>query len=114
MWGRTSSFQRKLESLFSPASLRREQGDSSFRWNDGKWLLALTLALAACSSPTPQQSYETGVEAYRDGRMREARIAFMNVLQADPNNVPARLMQARLFLDRGDGVAAEAELTRAA
>ncbi len=45
--------------------------------------------------------------------MREARIAFMNVLQADPDNVPARLMQARLFLDRGDGVAAEAELTRA-
>ncbi|WP_166040627.1 tetratricopeptide repeat protein [Sphingosinicella sp. YJ22] len=76
-------------------------------------LLTLALALAACSSPTPQQSYETGVTAYRDGRMREARIAFMNVLQAEPNHVPARLMQARLFLDRGDGVAAEAELTRA-
>ena len=101
------------------------EGLSFFRWRKkgqgfdklslsglGLALLSLTLVLAACSSPTPQQSYETGVEAYRDGRMREARIAFMNVLQAEPNNVPARLMQTRLFLDRGDGVAAEAELTR--
>ena len=108
------SFQRKLESLFFPASTRgKGKGDSSFRWNDGRWLPALTLTLAACAAPTPQQSYETGVEAYRDGRMREARIAFMNVLQAEPDNVSARLMQARLFLDRGDGVAAEAELARA-
>ncbi|MFN3725621.1 MAG: tetratricopeptide repeat protein [Allosphingosinicella sp.] len=91
------------------------QLDSRFRGNDKKWLvtLTLTLALAACSAPTPEQSYETGVTAYRDGRLREARIAFMNVLQAEPDHVPARLMQARLFLDRGDGVAAEAELTRA-
>ena len=45
--------------------------------------------------------------------MREARIAFMNVLQADPDHRGARLMQARLFLEAGDGVAAEAELARA-
>lgn len=81
----------------------------------GARLLVLTvaLALAACSGRTPQQSYEAGAEAYREGRVREAKIALMNALQADPNNAAARVLQARIFLDQGDGVAAEAELSRA-
>ena len=113
-----SSSQRKLGSHFFAALVgRKNKGDSSFRWNDGRWLfLALTLLLPACSGllqATPEQSYEAGVEAFQDGRMREARIAFMNVLQADPDHRGARLMQARLFLEAGDGVAAEAELARA-
>jgi tetratricopeptide (TPR) repeat protein len=76
-------------------------------------LFLLVSLLAACAAPTPQQSYETGMLAYQEGRLREARIALMNALQADPNHRPARLLQARLFLDAGDGVAAEAELARA-
>jgi cellulose synthase operon protein C len=78
------------------------------------WLaIAASLALAACSGSGPQQSFEVAGQAYRDGRIREAKIALMNTLQADPDNAQARLLQARIFLDAGDGVAAEAELTRA-
>ena len=79
-------------------------------------LLAALLALPACSSlfaKSPDQQYEAGVEAWREGRVREARIALMNVLQAQPDHKDARLLQARLQLEAGDGVAAEAELARA-
>jgi tetratricopeptide (TPR) repeat protein len=101
-------------SIFAPSPGKL---DSHFRGNDGRWLIAgLLLLLPACSGlfgRTPQQSYEAGVQAWADGRVREARIALMNALQGDPDNVPARLLQARIFLEQGDGVAAEAELARA-
>ena len=67
-----SSPRKRGSSFF----FRRGEGrqlDSRFRGNDKRWIVtALALALAACSSPTPQQSYETGVTplsyqpAYRD------------------------------------------------
>jgi predicted Zn-dependent protease len=80
------------------------------------FLCILALLLPACSNlfaRTPQQSYEAGVQAWQEGRVREARIALMNALQGDPGNKAARLLQARIFLESGDGVAAEAQLTRA-
>ncbi len=76
----------------------------------------LILFLPACSNlfaKSPEQQYEAGVAAWREGRVREARIALMNVLQAEPNHKDARLLQARLQLEADDGVAAEAELARA-
>ena len=42
--------------------------------------------------------------------MRTARVELMNALQADPANVAARLLKARVDLALGDGVAAEAEV----
>jgi tetratricopeptide (TPR) repeat protein len=112
-----SSFQRKLEShSLPPRKQKAGKGDSSFRWNDRRWLLAALLLLPACSglfSRTPQQNYEAAVQAWQEGRTREARIALMNALQGDPANSAARLLQARIFIEQGDGVAAEAELTRA-
>jgi tetratricopeptide (TPR) repeat protein len=78
--------------------------------------LALLLLLPACSgvfSRSPEQSYQAGAQAWQEGRIREARIALMNALQGDPDNKAARLLQARIFLETGDGDAAEAELTRA-
>lgn len=85
---------------------------------NGWWCMALPplLLLTACSGfyeRSPREAYERGVEAYREGRVREARIAVMNALQADPEDREARLLQARIFLDLGDGVAAEAEIVRA-
>jgi cellulose synthase operon protein C len=78
-------------------------------------LLASALLLAACSrAGDPQTLYTQGLDAYRGGEIRVARIAFMNALQADPDHRAARVMLARVALDMEDGVAAEAELARAA
>ena len=75
-------------------------------------LLAAAAMVAACSnaSGTP---YERGVAAFERGDIRTARVEFMNVLQADPGNGTARVMQARVLLALGDGVAAESEIARA-
>jgi cellulose synthase operon protein C len=77
--------------------------------------LALLL-LPACSSlfaKSPAEQYETGLQAWREGRIREARIALQSTLQAEPDHKEARLLKARIFLEQGDGVAAEADLARA-
>jgi len=73
-------------------------------------LLALAL-LAACSGRgTP---YERGLAAFNSGDVRTARVEFLNALQADPEDKAARVMQARVDLALGDGVAAESEIQRA-
>ncbi len=74
--------------------------------------LALSLGLAACSnaSGTP---YERGLAAFQQGDVRTARVEFMNALQANPEDRAARVMQARVQLALGDGVAAESEIVRA-
>lgn len=74
-------------------------------------LLALIL-LAACSGG-PEAAYQRGVTAFGAGDVRTARVEFMNALQADPDNRPARIMQARVLLALGDGAAAQAEIERA-
>jgi len=79
-------------------------------------ILMLALALPACSSlfaKSPAEQYETGVQAWREGRVREARIALQSALQAEPDHKDARLLKARIFLEQGDGVAAEADVARA-
>lgn len=73
-------------------------------------LLAVVL-LAACSRGG--SAYERGVAAFEAGDVRTARVELMNALQADPDNRAARIMQARVQLALGDGVAAEAEIDRA-
>ena len=45
--------------------------------------------------------------------MRTARVELLNALQADPEDKAARVMQARVDLALGDGVAAESEIVRA-
>jgi tetratricopeptide (TPR) repeat protein len=76
----------------------------------GGALLALAL-LAACSGGggTP---YQRGVAAYEAGDIRTARVELLNALQANPDDTAARIMQARVQLALGDGVAAESELAR--
>ena len=74
-------------------------------------LLALAF-LAACSggAGTP---YQRGLTAWQDGDIRTARVEFLNALQVDPRDRAARIMQARVTLALGDGVAAESEIARA-
>ena len=73
-------------------------------------LLALAL-LAACSGGGSH--YERGLAAFEAGDLRTARVELMNALQSDPGNGTARVMQARVLLALGDGVAAESEIARA-
>jgi tetratricopeptide (TPR) repeat protein len=75
-------------------------------------------ALSACSnSPAPtggaEGAYARGVAALDKNLPREARIEFLNAIQAAPDDGKIRLAQARTYLLLGDGVAAEAELARA-
>jgi cellulose synthase operon protein C len=74
-------------------------------------LLALAL-LTACSGGSGT-AYERGVAAFDLGDVRTARVEFLNALQADPEDKAARVMQARVHLALGDGVAAESEILRA-
>jgi tetratricopeptide (TPR) repeat protein len=76
------------------------------------WPLPLAcFALAGCG---PQGSpYERGVAAFDRGDIRTARVEFLNALQVDPNDRAARVMQARVDLALGDGVAADSEVLRA-
>ena len=73
---------------------------------------AVALALAACAAKTGTP-YERGMAAFDAGDIRTARVEFLNALQADPNDRAARIMQARVDLALGDGVAAESEIMRA-
>ncbi|MEA3017201.1 MAG: hypothetical protein QOI38_1923, partial [Sphingomonadales bacterium] len=77
----------------------------------------LLAAAAACSgasaAPTPEQSYRRGLAALEQGRPRAARAELFRALHGNPNDVRARLAQARAALLLGDGVAAESEIRRA-
>lgn len=68
-------------------------------------LLAATPAVAA---------YQRGVAALETGKLRVARVELLNALKTDPANGQALLAQAEVHVRLGDGVAAEAELDRAA
>jgi tetratricopeptide (TPR) repeat protein len=73
----------------------------------------LALALLAACSGQQGTAYERGVAAFEAGDIRTARVELLNALQADPGNGAARVMQARVALALGDGVAAESEIARA-
>ena len=69
-----------------------------------------------CSPPARAgrgTAYERGVAAFNEGDVRTARVEFLNALQADPDDRAARVMQARVDLALGDGLAAESEIMRA-
>jgi tetratricopeptide (TPR) repeat protein len=76
------------------------------------WIYGPILLLAACSGGSGT-AYERGVAAWQAGDIRTARVEFLNALQADPGDRAARIMQARVNLALGDGVAAESEIARA-
>jgi len=74
-------------------------------------VLALAL-LAACSGGTGSP-YERGLAAFEAGDIRTARVELLNALQSNPDDKAARVLQARVQLALGDGVAAESEIVRA-
>lgn len=77
-------------------------------------ILLGTLLLAACSNGSkPGDPYQRGVRALESGDAQTARVEFLNLLKAEPDNKAARIMQARTHIALRDGVAAEAEIERA-
>lgn len=79
-------------------------------------VIALALALAGCSNasaPGFDESLKRGAEAFNAGDPKTARIELMNAIKARPADARARLLQAKVQIALGDGVAAEAEIARA-
>lgn len=58
-------------------------------------------------------AYERGFQRFEKGDVRGARIELMKALQSDPNNELARLLQSRVLLESGNGVAAQTEIEKA-
>jgi tetratricopeptide (TPR) repeat protein len=77
--------------------------------------LALALLLAACSGESggAEGAYKRGREALAANDPRRARVELLNAVQAEQKNALYRIALAEAQLTLGDGVAAEAELTRA-
>ena len=77
-------------------------------------LPALLLGAAACSNaPAAGDAVSRGQAALEQGQASTARIEFLNAIKEDPNNGALRILQARTYLELGDGAAAEAEVLRA-
>ncbi|MEA3044777.1 MAG: hypothetical protein QOH47_2615 [Sphingomonadales bacterium] len=95
---------------FAPVLSRRRSWVPAFA---GMTTMFFALALLASCSGGAGSAYERGMTAFNDGDVRTARVEFLNALQADPEDKAARVMQARVDLALGDGVAAESEVLRA-
>lgn len=76
-------------------------------------ILAATPVWAARTNPQSTSAYERGFQRFERGDVRGARIELLKALQADPDNELARLLQARVMLALGNGVAAQTELEKA-
>jgi tetratricopeptide (TPR) repeat protein len=75
--------------------------------------LLLLLLLAGCANAPQGNAYQRGATALAKGDARTARVELLNALKDNPNDRQARLLQARTYLELGDGVAAQAEAERA-
>jgi tetratricopeptide (TPR) repeat protein len=78
----------------------------------------MLLGATACSNApggggSAQDAYRRGAAALAQGDPRTARIELMNAIKAEPDNPRFRLLQARIYILLGDGVAAEAEIRTA-
>ena len=76
-------------------------------------LLGGAVLAQAGDAKASREAYARGTSLIAKGDMRAARVELMNALKADPSNVAARLAQARVALDLGDGETAAEQLARA-
>lgn len=84
-------------------------------WTIAFGLLPLLVAEPALADRRAEStsSYQRGFQRFESGDMRAARIELLKALQANPNNPLARLLQARVMLELGSGVAAQTEVEKA-
>lgn len=77
-------------------------------------VIALTLALSACSEPkTAQQLIVSGNDFVQVGDFSSAVIEFKNAIRLEPKNANARFVLANAYLEQGSYLNAEKELSRA-
>ncbi|MDB5718624.1 MAG: tetratricopeptide repeat protein, partial [Sphingomonas bacterium] len=76
-------------------------------------LVGLGAPAAAVDRPKSLDHYARATAALRQGRPRIARVELLNAIKADPANGAAHLMQGLVYLQLGQGVAAESEIARA-
>jgi putative PEP-CTERM system TPR-repeat lipoprotein len=69
--------------------------------------------ISGCDSKSADQYVQSAQTHRSNGEISAAIIDLKNALQKDPKNQAARLLLARLFLDRSDPAGAEAEIQRA-
>ncbi len=70
--------------------------------------------LAQAGDPTASRAaMSRGSDLISKGDFRAARVELMNAIKADPSNIAARLAQARVALELGDGATAAEQLARA-
>ncbi|MDN5870538.1 MAG: PEP-CTERM system TPR-repeat protein PrsT [Nitrococcus sp.] len=77
---------------------------------------SLILPLAACDlfgSQTPAQHIQDALAYRGKGELNAAIIELKNALQQSPDNAKARLLLGRIYVENGQGQAAEKELRRA-
>jgi len=72
--------------------------------------LMLTPAAASADAETSAKFYESARDWLEKGDFRAAVIQLRNALQQDPDNLSARVLLGRLYLQSGNPVAAEKEL----
>ncbi len=109
----------------SPAMLGGEKGMLRVRKAKGAHpsvrvgvilVLAFILSLSGCGwfgSQSPEEHIQSATE-YRDqGKLNAAIIELKNALQQSPDNANARLLLGKIYVESGQGRAAEKELRRA-
>ena len=76
-------------------------------------ILLTTIIVSAASRAAETTEFDQGIKAFNDGSYAEAIIFLRNTVQAEPNNLSARIYLGRAFNAAGQYLAAEYELSRA-
>ncbi len=79
----------------------------------GGVVIAPSPAFAKADSAIISETYSRAETFFRDGKLRDASIELKNVLRANPDHAPARLMLGKIALQGGELKTAEKEIGRA-
>jgi len=81
--------------------------------NASAYLIIALICSCSAFAEDSSELYEKALIAFQNQEMNVSRIHLLNILKQDPNNMTARLLLSQIFIEQGDGLAAEAELNKA-